>query len=140
MDEASEFDPQPAAANIDDSIEKSLADSLDTGDRLVAACDAMVRESLGLFEKCRVALSEKRLFVLKGGRGESGWHVSFPRERCFVVKRKKRFDGSQLVIVQHGSGVTGLYFSRSNRMRAEPILSVMPHAEEATVVETEPTA
>jgi hypothetical protein len=126
---------QTPPASIDPVVEKALADVLDPGDRWVLSSDAMVRESLHLFEKCKVALSEQRLFVLRLGRGEDRWHLSYPRSRCTILKLKKRFDGSQLVIVGHGKGVTGLYFSRGHAANANAIFAGMPTAGADAVVD-----
>jgi hypothetical protein len=123
------------AAGIDEVVGAALADVLDPSDHLVLASDAMVRESLHLFEKCKVALSEQRLFVLRLGRGEQRWHLSYPRSRCSIIKMKKRFDGSRLVIVGHGNGVTGLYFGRGHAAQAEAIFDGMPMASENAVVD-----
>jgi hypothetical protein len=131
-------DGAPAVApesGIDEVVAAALADVLDPSDHLVLASDAMVRESLHLFEKCKVALSEQRLFVLRLGRGESRWHLSYPRSRCSIIKLKKRFDGSRLIIVGHGRGVTGLYFGRGHAAQAEAIFAGMPMASENAVVD-----
>ena len=122
---------------IDPVVENALADVLDPSDRLVLSSDAMVRESLHLFEKCKVAISEQRLFVLRLGRGEDRWHLSYPRSRCTILKLKKRFDGSRLVIVGHGKGVTGLYFSRGHAANADAIFTGMPTAGAGAVVESD---
>lgn len=92
---------------------------LGDGERVVVAVEGLVRESGVIFDKCKIVLTEDRLVVLKHG-WPWGYKIdrSIPRTECAVQNHKERFDGSQLVLVQHPQGVLCLYFGRGDTTAA----------------------
>ena len=123
-DRASGQDPQSSA-------DKVLGEALEPGEQVEIFASALKREALHLFEKCKVALTDRRLIVLKPA-WPWGYKVdrADPRAGCAVLKSKQKIDGSHLVIINGPDGVVGLYFSRGWRDQAAALLAALPAATE----------
>lgn len=102
----------------------TFSEYLAPGEGVVVFSDALVREDGIVFDKCKVVLTRQRLIIIKHG-WPWGYKVdrTLPRDDCRVLKEKERFDGSQLMIVEHPGGVLCLYFSRGGRDEAAAIRS-----------------
>ncbi|MEX0832537.1 MAG: hypothetical protein WD276_01480 [Actinomycetota bacterium] len=106
-------------APSDQPIDDAIADLLEPGENVDVFADALVRSALHLFERCKVAVTDRRVIIMKqswpwGYKAEG----SHPRSKCSILKFKQRLDASQLLILRHDEGVTGLYFSRRWRNQA----------------------
>lgn len=97
----------------DAAASAELEDILGEGEHVLVMADGLVRESGVAFDKCRVVLTPARLIVLKSG-WPWGYKVdrSIVRADCILKNKKKRLDGSQLVVIAHPDGDLCLYFGR----------------------------
>jgi len=114
------IEEQPQTVSSDSFA--SFSEYLAPGEGVVVYSDALVRESGIVFDKCKVVLTRQRLIIIKHG-WPWGYKVdrTLPRDDCRVLKQKVRFDGSELMIVEHPAGVLCLFFHRGARDEAAAI-------------------
>jgi CheY-like chemotaxis protein len=101
------FTPRPRG-----KIEEVVAGEA-PGERVVTQADALMRVAGQLYTRCKVVLTEGHVLVLKqawpwGYRAA----VSADIRSCRVAHRGDRFDGTTLLDLETGSGVSSLYFGR----------------------------
>jgi hypothetical protein len=116
------------------SLDKAITEALEPGEQVIAFAEALVKVVMQLFNRCAIVLTDRRVILMapswpRGYKAEG----SFPRSSCVILKTKQRFDGSTLLIIGHGAGVTCLYLSRPWQAQAEIIVKALPAAEVTTV-------
>ncbi len=132
MDEAHPPGKDALEGQEEDQIHRALADELEPGERVVVAADALLRVALQLFHRCGVALTDRRLILLK-----PSWPWGYKLDRamslegCFLVNEKDRFDGSRLMVLKHRDvdGIIGLYFGRRWRDHSDAIVGALTRAD-----------
>lgn len=114
-------------------LPEGVGEVLAEGEQVVVAVDGLVRESGVIFDKCRVVLTDGRLILLKQG-WPWGYKVdrSIPRGQCSIKNHKERFDGSQLVLVNHDAGVLCLYFKNAEAATAVAFRAALGDPSAAT--------
>lgn len=101
---------------------------------MVGFAEALVKVVMQLFNRCALVLTDRRLILMtpswpRGYKAEG----SFPRSSCTILKTKRRFDGSTLIVISHGAGVTCLYLSRPWSSQAEVIIGALTPETSAQV-------
>ena len=118
------------------SLDKAITEALEPGEQVIAFAEALVKVVMQLFNRCAIVLTDRRVILMapswpRGYKAEG----SFPRSSCVILKTKQRFDGSTLLIIGHGAGVTCLYLSRPWQAQANVIVNALPAAEATAVSE-----
>ena len=113
------------------SVLEPIEAELRQGEAVVVYAEGLLRVVSPLFDKCAAVLTGERLIVLT-----QAWPWGFKvraaesRADCGVVKYKMKFDGSRLMVLEHGEEVRCLYFSRHWQEEADVIKSELAHGAE----------
>jgi len=115
-----------------------FSEYLAPGEGVVAFADGLVRENGITFDKCKIVLTRYRLIIIKQG-WPWGYKVdrTLPRSECRVLKDKARFDGSELLVIEHASGPVCLYFGRHEREVAHLVRDELGGIVESTRATTD---
>lgn len=116
------IDEQMQSQDMSQQPIAGFSEYLAPGEGVVAFADGLVRETGITFDKCKIVLTRYRLIIIKQG-WPWGYKVdrTLPRSECRVLKDKERFDGSELLIIEHDSGPVCLYFGRHDREVAHQV-------------------
>lgn len=121
-EEGPRADSAATAGELDDAIAANLM----ADEPVLVQAEALARVALQFFHKCAVYLTPQRLIIMK-----PAWpwgyklDAAYDRNACRISKRKRKPDGSNLVIIEHRDGVECLYFSRRWRDEAEAIVEAI---------------
>ncbi len=112
------------------SLEGTIQEALEPGERRVAFADVLVRVVLQLFERSALVLTDRRLIVLSPA-WPWGYKVDAAMDRagCRLERYKERFDGSRLMIVRNDDRNLCAYFGRSWQKEADMIRDELRSSE-----------
>ena len=104
---------------LDDAVKANLL----PGERVEVSAEALARVALQFFQRCSVVLTDRRLLVLKPA-WPWGYKLDAAIDRldCSVTKRKKKMDGSNLLIIEHRGEVECLFLARKWGRHADALV------------------
>lgn len=104
---------------LDDAVTANLL----PGERVEVSTEALARVALQFFHRCSVILTDRRLLILK-----PAWpwgyklDAAVDRSECSVTRRKRKVDGSNLLIIEHPGEVECLFLSRKWGLHADALV------------------
>ena len=115
---------------------EEISGLLRPGETAVLVAPALRRVVLQLFSKCAVALTDRRVLVVAPvwPRGY-GIDVECDREKCAMLGRKKRIDGSTVLALGFEDETISLFLAKKEREQVELLVASL-----GEVVKEEPEA
>ena len=104
---------------LDDAVTANLL----PGEEVEVSSEALARVALQFFHRCSVVLTDRRLLIFKPA-WPWGYKLDSAADRadCAVTRRKRKVDGSNLLIIEHRGEVECLFLSRKWGRHADALV------------------
>lgn len=121
-----EDEPPPEKAATAGVLDDAVAANLLPGESVHISAEALARVALQFFHRCSVVLTDRRFLILKpawpwGYKLDTAVDLS----ECSVTKRKRKVDGSNLLIIEHRGEVECLFLSRKWARHADALVEAL---------------